>query len=302
MPIDSYLSHFRLNDDPFRTSPDPDYYCPLQAHANTLLSFEYTMNNREGFCLLTGEPGTGKTTLINLFLQQWHHQAEIALIMTPRLGPEEFLQALLQDLDVIYPLSHNKNDMIKEFRDFLLEHAARGRRVIIIVDEAQQLPDDTFEELRLLSNLETSKGKLLQIFMVGQPELVERLRTPPFRQINQRISVRVSLAPLNYEHTAFYLSNRLFQAGSQQPFEHTFASGAIKQIHKRSRGIPRLINLVASRALMICYLERSPKVIAQHVTLAADEVLLRETEAHPSYLSWTRIVLNAFGLRHKRLK
>lgn len=276
LSADSYLTHFNLQDDPFRMSPDPDYYCPLQAHANTLLSFEYSMNNREGFCLLTGEPGTGKTTLINLFLQQWHHNAEIALIMTPRLRPEEMIQAILQDFDVIYPLSHNKNDMMKEFRGFLLMHAEQGRRVIIIVDEAQQLPDDTLEELRLLSNLETSKGKLLQIFLVGQPELAERLRLPSFRQINQRIAVRVSLGPLNYEQTVLYLSSRMFQAGLRQPFERTFSTGAVKKIHAISHGIPRLINLVASRSLMICYLDKLPSVTGRHVALASNEVLTHE--------------------------
>lgn len=273
----TYLDFFGLVDDPFRLTPDPAYYYPSRDHVNALLSLDYTLTNREGFCLLTGEPGTGKTTLLRIFINKWQDQAEIALIMTPRLNPEELLQAILDDLDVIFPLSGNKNDMIKEFRDFLLEHAEQGRRVVIIVDEAQQLPDATLEELRLLSNLETSRDKLLQIILVGQPELADKLEQDQLRQLNQRISVRASLSPFTERATADYLATRLMKAGARAAA--FFDKAALDTIYKLSGGIPRLINLIASRALMAAYLEGHPSVQMRQVIIAAEEVLKRERKA-----------------------
>jgi len=270
----TYLNFFGLHDDPFRLTPDPAYYYPSHEHANALLSLDYTLNNREGFCLLTGEPGTGKTTLLRIFINKWQDQAEIALIMTPRLSPEEFLQAILDDLGVIFPLSGNKNDMIKEFRDFLLQHAENGRRVVIIVDEAQQLPDATLEELRLLSNLETTKEKLVQIILVGQPELADKMEQDQFRQLNQRISVRASLSPLAERATADYLTTRLMKAGALTAT--FFDKAALDTIFRLSCGIPRLINLIASRALMAAYLEGKPGVQERQVIIAAAEVMKRE--------------------------
>lgn len=267
----TYLDFFGLREDPFRLTPDPAFYYPSSDHANALLSLDYTMNNREGFCLLTGEPGTGKSTLVRIFLNKWQDQAEIALVMTPRLSPEEFLQAILEDLDVVYPLSGNKNHMIKEFRDFLLSHAADGRRVAIVVDEAQNLPVETLEELRLLSNLETEKEKLLQIILIGQPELVEKLSAKQLKQLNQRISVRASLAPLPARNTADYLATRLRQAGANAGVY--FDKDALETIHRHSGGIPRLINLIASRSLMAAYLQGFSSVQGSQVRIAAEEVM-----------------------------
>ena len=208
--VNSYLESFNLRDYPFRLTPDPSYYYPSQEHVTALLSLEYCMTQKEGFCMLTGEPGTGKTTVLRIFMNIWQERAEIALIMTPRLSPEEFLRAVLDDLNV--PLvKPGKNEMIKAFRDFLIDHSLAGRGVTIIVDEAQNLPDDTLEELRLLSNLETDREKLLQIILVGQPELVRKLQEQGLKQLDQRIAFRTALNPLSPTNTADYLQTRLIK-------------------------------------------------------------------------------------------
>jgi general secretion pathway protein A len=152
-----YLKFFNLTDDPFRLTPDPLYFYPSQEHNEILTSLNYAIEQKEGFSLVVGEPGTGKTTILRILIDNWKDKAEIALIMTPRLSPEEFLQAVLEDINVKLP-SVNKNEMIKAFRDILIRHSETGRRIIIIVDEAQDVPDETLEELRLLSNLERRKS------------------------------------------------------------------------------------------------------------------------------------------------
>lgn len=290
----SYLDFFNLKEDPFGLTPDPAFYYPFNEHANALLSLDYIMNNREGFYLLTGEPGTGKTTLLRIFINKWHSQAEIALVMTPRLTSEEFLQAVLDDLGVIFPLSGNKNDMIKEFRDFLLEQARSGRRVAIVVDEAQQLPDDTLEELRLLSNLETEKEKLLQIILVGQPELVDKLNAPHLRQLSQRIAVRSALTHLSGKATADYLTTRLHRAGALTGA--IFSPKAVLAIHQLSGGIPRLINMMASRALMVGFLEVKPVIEEKQVQVAAAEILKREKQAQSRTRGLNRTWLGIGGI------
>ena len=287
----TYLDFFGLREDPFRLTPDPAFYYPSREHANALLSLDYIMNNQEGFCLLTGEPGTGKSTLVRIFLNKWQDQAEIALVMTPRLSPEEFLQAILEDLEVVYPLSGNKNEMIKEFRNFLLSQAAVGRRVAIVVDEAQNLPVETLEELRLLSNLETEKEKLLQIILIGQTELVEKLSVDHLKQLDQRISVRASLSPLPAQNTADYITTRLRQAGANSG--GFFDKVALELIHRHSGGIPRLINLIASRSLMAAYLQGCSVVQGSQVKIAAEEVLRQERSDGGGGRKTLRYVLSA---------
>ena len=265
----NYLSFFNLNDDPFRITPDIAYFYNSPEHATALLSLEYCMKEKAGFCILTGEPGTGKTTILRLFVEKWKDRAEIALIMTPRLSPEEFFMAILEDFKISLP-STSKNDMLKAFRDFLLGHADNDKRVAIIVDEAQELPDTTLEELRLLSNLETEKEKLLQIILIGQPELRDKLLGKPLRQLNSRITVRSQLKPLTAPETSDYINNRLIRAGNSSLF---FNEKARDIIFELSGGIPRTINLLASRGLMAAFLEGSREVLARHVEQGAADVM-----------------------------
>ncbi|HAK88644.1 MAG TPA: general secretion pathway protein [Nitrospiraceae bacterium] len=261
-----YLEFFDLKENPFRLTPDPFYFYPSGSHNEALSSFNYIVEQKEGFFMCTGEPGTGKTTLLNTFLNtdRWKDRAGIALVLTPRLSPEEFLLTVLEDLNVKVK-NTNKNEIIRAFRDFLIENSMFGRRIIIIVDEAQNLPDETLEELRLLSNLETEKEKLLQIVLIGQPELRSRLFSENLKQLNQRITVRTTLMPLTINEASDYINYRLVKAGKGNV---VFEDRAKRFIHKLSKGIPRLINLICSRAMMAAYLDMSRQVKKRHVEYA----------------------------------
>ncbi|MDD5245637.1 MAG: AAA family ATPase [Syntrophorhabdaceae bacterium] len=263
-----YLKFFNLTDDPFRLTPDPLYFYPSQEHNEILTSLNYAIEQKEGFSLVVGEPGTGKTTILRILIDNWKDKAEIALIMTPRLSPEEFLQAVLEDINVKLP-SVNKNEMIKAFRDILIKHSETDRRIIIIVDEAQNVPDETLEELRLLSNLETEKEKLLQIILIGQPELRKKLQADHMKQLNQRITIKATLKPLTKSETSDYVNFRLIKAGRGSV---SFDDDAKKAIYSMSKGIPRLINIIASRALMAAFISGNGVIRKNHVQYAVDHL------------------------------
>lgn len=259
-----HLTRFNLSEEPFRLTPDPFYFYPSRTHSDVLASLNYAIEQKEGFSLVVGEPGTGKTTLLRVFVNAWKDKAEIALIMTPRLSPAEFLAAVLDDLKV-KPKSKNKNDMIKAFRDVLVKHSSANKPVMIIVDEAQDMPEETLEELRLLSNLETDTEKLLQIILVGQPDVKKRLQSDALRQLDQRISIRVSLKPLTAPETVDYINLRLIRAGKGNLI---FDDRAKAALHRTSGGTPRLINLLASRSIMAAYLQGNDIVDRMNVLQA----------------------------------
>lgn len=271
-----YLEFFALKEDPFRLTPDPYYFYPSESHNEALSSLNYMIEQKEGFFLVTGECGTGKTTLLNTFLNtnKWKDRTAIAMVLTPRLSPEEFLLTVLEDLDVKIR-NTNKNEIIKAFRDFLIDNSMLGKRVVIIVDEAQNLPDETLEELRLLSNLETEKEKLIQIVLVGQPELRKRLLREELKQLSQRITVRAELRPLTGVEISDYIGYRLIKAGKGSV---SFDEKSKKLILKLSKGVPRLVNLISSRAMMAAYLDTCQVIRKRHVTYAIKHV----SDNHPA--------------------
>jgi len=259
-----FLEFFSLKEDPFKLLPDPDFFYPSSCHHEGLLLMDYSVDQKEGFLLMIGEPGTGKTTLLRVFLERWKTKAETAIILTPRLTPEEFLISVAEDLNISTD-NKNKHEIIKALRDFITEKSSQGKRVIIIVDEAQNLPSETLEELRLLSNLETDKEKLLQIILLGQPELEAKLMKDELRQLNQRIASRIYLKRLNRDETLDYINHRIIRAGRENLKIH---KKAVSLIYRLTKGVPRLINMLISRSLMAAFIEESSIIQSRHVDYA----------------------------------
>jgi len=262
----TYLEFFGLKEDPFKITPDYRYFYPSKTHriADNLL--KYVVKHGEGFAVIVGEPGTGKTTVIRKFISSLSDDIIYALILTPKLEPEEFLKVVLDDLG-IHIEADSKHSLLKKFREFLEKKVAEGKKILIIVDEAQNLPIETLEELRLLSNLETANEKLVQIILLGQPELDEKLNSPQLRQLNQRITNKIKLLPLTEEETYRYIYHRLAIAGKGNI---KFTDKAIRRIYRYSRGIPRLINVLASRSLMSAFMVGSFVIKPENVDAAKE--------------------------------
>jgi general secretion pathway protein A len=241
-----YSEFFGLNEKPFAITPDPRYLYMSARHTDALAHLLYGICESGGFIQLTGEVGTGKTTLIRSVLEQLPAKADIALILSPQLTTLEFLATIVQELRCPPPAERTVKAHIDVLNTHLMQAHAEGRRVVLIVDEAQTLSPELLEQVRLLTNLETSKQKLLQIILIGQPELRELLDKPEMRQIAQRITGRYHLEPLRKDETRAYVSHRLRVAGTQNDI---FTKGAISALYKHARGIPRLINVIADRAL-----------------------------------------------------
>lgn len=266
-----YTQHFHLTEPPFSIAPNPRYLYLSPQHREALAHLLYGIGVGGGFVVLTGEVGTGKTTLCRALLDQLPDDVDIALIFNPRLNSRELLAGICDELHIQYagPKASLKQ-LIDALNRHLLEAHARGRRVIVLIDEAQNLRFDVLEQVRLLTNLETNQAKLLQIILVGQPELNHILDRPNLRQLAQRITARYHLNPLSLTETRDYIRHRLVVAGGS---ERTFTRLAIRAIHHRSRGIPRLINLIADRALLGAYTLGRLKVSGRVAWRAARELM-----------------------------
>ena len=245
-----YAQFYGLRESPFALTPDPRYLFMSEPHKEALASAVYGVQERKGFVLILGEVGTGKTTLIRHLLGRFGPNIRSVFVFNPAVSFIELLQLMLRDLELPCP-SMRRVEMIDTLNDYLLKEAAAGRYVVVIIDEAQHLSPTVLEEVRMLSNLETARGKLIQILLVGQPELGDKLGRPELRQLRQRISLVAELKPLSYEDTVLYITHRLEVAGREGG--GLFSRGALKVIYRASGGIPRLVNVICDKALVLGY-------------------------------------------------
>jgi general secretion pathway protein A len=252
-----YESFYGFKEKPFALTPDPRYFYPSRAHREALDHLLYGIREREGFIVITGDVGTGKTTLCRAILTQLEEGTTTAVILNPILSEDELLRAILRDFGLT-AAGRTKNELIGELNEFLIQTITAGRRAVLIVDEAQNLSHSLLEQIRLLSNLETERDKLIQIILVGQLQLLTHLQSPELKQLNQRVSVRYRLRPLTYQETCQYIYHRLMVAGGTTGV--SFAAAALKAIFAFSQGIPRLINLAADRALLQGYTDQAREI------------------------------------------
>jgi len=246
-----YETFYGLKENPFNVTPNPDYIYLGENHREALAQLLYGVREKKGFIVITGEVGTGKTTLIHYLLDKLNGNShtKTAFLFNPKLTVNDFIQYILKDLGVRVQ-GKTKGDYLHNLQDYLLSAYSRDENVVLIVDEAQALNSELLEEIRLLSNLETSRSKLLQIVLVGQPELDKTLSQHGFRQLRQRINLKYQLLPLSEKETREYVGKRLRIAGATKPL---FTEKAIKEIYLRSGGIPRLINILCDNALLSGY-------------------------------------------------
>jgi len=271
-----YKSFFGLKENPFNVNPDPRYLFMTRQIEETLTGLMYGIQTRKGFITLTGEVGTGKTTLINRLLE-WLHQrkARTAFLFNSRMNTNQLFDFILAEFDIACD-SSSKSQQLMKLNHWLLDRYRLGETVILIVDEAQNLTFPVLEEIRLLTNLETSTDKLLQIILSGQPELEEKLRLPELRQLRQRIMLRCKTTQLTKEETHEYVCERLKTAGATA--DSIFSPQALDTIHLYSMGIPRVINLLCEHSLVNAFAESQRPIQPKTVEEVAQEFQLDEVE------------------------
>jgi general secretion pathway protein A len=287
-----YKDYFGFKEDPFSIAPDPQFLYMSDRHREALAHLIYGMKADSGFILLTGEVGTGKTTVCRCLLGQVPENSEIAFILNPKLSVIELLATICDELGIIYPI---ENSSVKVFIDlinsYLLNAHSQGKQIVLIIDEAQNLSVDVLEQIRLLTNLETDKRKLLQVIMLGQPELNTMLEQQELRQLAQRVTARYHLDPLSKNEIEGYINHRLAVAGVERQL---FPSATVSKLYNLTGGVPRLINLLSDRALLGAYVKElnivSPALLAE----AANEVFGkngRKNSAGNNFSQWLLIAL-----------
>jgi len=246
-----YKNFYGFKENPFNVTSDPDFFFPSAHHEEAFSHLIFGIRQRKGILVITGEIGTGKTTLCRTLISRLDKNIKTALILNPYFSETQLLRLMIEDLGIAGKFK-NKLDLIRALNDYLIEESATGNNVAVIIDEAQNLKPRQLESIRLLSNLETQKNKLLQIILVGQPELLERLHLSSLRQLNQRVSVRYHILPLEKDETRHYIEHRLrvasASANGQLPV--IFTDNAYEKIYHFSNGTPRLINMICDRALL----------------------------------------------------
>ena len=267
-----YLKYFGLIELPFRITPDTSFTCPVQCHQEALNTLLMALNQGEGFVKICGEVGSGKTLLCRRLLQALDGGDSAwvtAYLPNPNLDPDTLLLALAEELDIKEVVGLDQYHLIRGINHALLDYARAKKRVVVCIDEAQAMPLETLEALRLLSNLETEKRKLLQIVLFGQPELDQKLRRPEIRQLQQRIAFHYRLGALDRREIGDYVTHRLRAAGYRG--DGLFSPAALRALYRASGGTPRLINILAHKSLMSVFGEGQPTVKVRHVRLARQD-------------------------------
>jgi general secretion pathway protein A len=288
-----YLDYFGLKETPFSIAPDPRYLYMSDKHKEALAHLVYGVRNEGGFILVTGEVGTGKTTICRCLMEQLPEQAVVAYIFNSRQSAIELLTTICDEFCI--PIARDEQTsklLIDRIFSFLLQAHADGRNPVLIIDEAQNLSIEVLEQIRLLTNLETSRKKLLQVILIGQPELREILKRHDLRQLAQRITARYHLSPLSQAEVARYVNHRLAVSGQPLPL---FPERVLKQVFRVTQGIPRLINLVCDRALLGTYSENRERVTMPVLKRAADEVFGREAPGSGRRRLMVLLLLLAIG-------
>ena len=244
-----YEQYYSLIEPPFSLTPDPKYFYRSESHHRAFELLQYAIQRREGFMVVYGDIGTGKTTLCRAVIDTIEKNVFTALLLNPFLSEMDLLKTVLDDFEVPVPKTNSKQDLLNKLNAFLISVLEKDGRAVLLIDEAQNIPMATMEQIRIISNLETHNAKLLQIVLVGQLELTDLLAKPELRQLHQRISIKCELSPLSPEEVAQYIRHRLAIAGGGAS-RIIFTSDGLKEIYQYSGGIPRLINLIADRSLL----------------------------------------------------
>jgi type II secretory pathway predicted ATPase ExeA len=270
-----YKAYFNLTRNPFELTPDPDFLFVTKRHNEALAALYYGVRRHKGFVVLTGEVGTGKTLLLRCLLQLFKQSKDVAYayVFNSLLAPTEFLQYVLSDFG-LSTAGKNKSQLLLELGQFLISRSAKKQTTVLIVDEAHHLSTEILEEVRLLTNLETTDDKLLQILLVGQPELDQKLDSVGLRQLKQRIALRSHLDPLDLEETRGYIERRLQIAGATSNVGILFPASTIAAVYRHSRGFPRLINTICENALVTAYAKQMRSVTPEIIHGIADDFRL----------------------------
>jgi general secretion pathway protein A len=284
-----YQSHFGLKEAPFSIAPNPRYLYMSQRHQEALAHLLYGLGGDGGFVLLTGEVGAGKTTICRCLLEQIPESCDVAYIFNPKLTSRELLSTICVEFHIEIP---PRNNSVKVFIDcinaYLLDAHARGRNTVLIIDEAQNLAPDVLEQMRLLTNLETNQRKLLQIILIGQPELATMLERQELRQLAQRIVARYHLGPLSKPEVAAYVGHRLEVSGGARQLIPEALAGSL---YRLSRGVPRVINVLCDRALLGAFTKGRDRVSRSILTQAANEVFYRPANLRRSWVLPLSLIL-----------
>ena len=283
-----YKKFFAFRERPFKLVPDPEYYYLSKSHEEAMAHLTYALSQGDGFVEITGEVGTGKTMMCRGFLENLDDQTEAAYIFNPRLSPRQLLKTVNAEFGIASDADDSK-DLIDTLNEYLMQKRVEGKKVILLIDEAQNLPRNVMEQLRLLSNLETNKSKLLQIILVGQPELSEALDAYELRQLSQRITLSCHLSPLTCAEVREYIEHRIHVAANRSLVQ--FTASAYRLIYRYSGGIPRLINIACDRALLTAYGRNQKKITGSITRRAIRELSGRNAKRQPSLLQLQHPIL-----------